>query len=189
MSGSRVTGKRSGGRSSLVVAAVRRAVEDLVRELGAENLTVALVAERAGVATTSIYRRWGDLSSLINEVALYRLDPDRSLPDTGDLWADISQWAHEIAEHFGTPANAALLRAGAALAHTSPSDCTANRRDEASILAKRGAEQHVADAPTAEQVVRHIVAPIAYGTIFGTAAVAPKTVDELVSDLKRLVTG
>src|SRR6185312_7700578 len=114
----KVTGTRSGGRSTLVVAAVRSAVETLVAELGAENVTIALIAERAGVNATSIYRRWGDLPTLINEVAAYRLDPERPLPDTGDLQADVRAWAHELATHFGTPANASLLRAGAALANS-----------------------------------------------------------------------
>ncbi|MGW4488339.1 TetR/AcrR family transcriptional regulator [Amycolatopsis sp. NPDC004368] len=182
MASGRVTGERSGGRSSLVVAAVRRAVEDLVRELGAEKVTVALVAERAGVAATSIYRRWGDLPSLINEVVLYRLDPNRELPDTGDTWADIRSWAQEIARHFGTPANTALLRAGAALAHTTPSDCTATRRKEAASLAERTR----AGGPTTEQLIHHLVAPIAYGTIFGVASVTPETVDRLVDDLKKI---
>jgi AcrR family transcriptional regulator len=41
--------RRTGGRSAVVVAAVRTAVEDLVAERGRERVTVQMVAERAGV--------------------------------------------------------------------------------------------------------------------------------------------
>jgi AcrR family transcriptional regulator len=184
----KIGGVRTGGRSTLVVAAVRAAVESLVAERGAENVTIALIAERAGVNATSIYRRWGDLSTLINEVAAYRLDPDRPLPDSGDVKADIRAWAHELAEHFGKPANASLLRAGAALANSGPSDCTMSRREEAAVLVSRTGETGnsaaaLAAAPTRDQVINHIVAPITYRAIFGPTPLTGDDVDILVDDL------
>ncbi|MEO8906884.1 MAG: TetR/AcrR family transcriptional regulator C-terminal ligand-binding domain-containing protein [Microbacteriaceae bacterium] len=189
-------GVRTGGRSTLVVAAVRSAVETLVAELGAENVTIALIAKRAGVNATSIYRRWGDLPTLINEVAAYRLDPERPLPDSGSLQEDIRAWAHELAEHFGKPANASLLRAGAALANSGPSDCTVNRRSEAVLLVDRcqARRQDSAAAgggelddavPTADQVINHIVAPITYRAIFAPSPLTGLEVDSLVDDLFR----
>jgi len=183
----KVSGIRTGGRSTLVVAAVRSAVESLVAELGAENVTIALVAERAGVNATSIYRRWGDLATLINEVAAYRLDPERPLPDSGDLETDIRAWAHELATHFGAPANASLLRAGAALANSGPSDCTLNRRAEAGVLVarpgQRSEREHDDTVPTADQVINYIVAPITYRAIFAPEPLQPREVDALVDDL------
>ncbi|MEO7124238.1 MAG: TetR/AcrR family transcriptional regulator C-terminal ligand-binding domain-containing protein [Lacisediminihabitans sp.] len=185
-------GTRTGGRSTLVVAAVRSAVETLVAELGAERVTIALIAERAGVNATSIYRRWGDLPTLINEVAAYRLDPERPLPDSGSLEEDLRAWGRELAEHFGKPANAALLRAGAALANAGPSDCTINRREEAALFVnrirarhERGAEEGepAALVPTANQIINHIVAPITYRAIFTRDPVTTAEVDGLVADL------
>jgi AcrR family transcriptional regulator len=186
----KVAGTRSGGRSTLVVAAVRSAVETLVAELGAENVTIALIAEHAGVNATSIYRRWGDLPTLINEVAAYRLDPERPLPDTGDLQADVRAWAHELATHFGTPANASLLRAGAALANSGPSDCTVNRRNEAGafVARYRSRAQETGDGatPTADQIINYIVAPITYRAIFAPRPLQDDEVDALVDDLFRV---
>jgi hypothetical protein len=56
---------------------------------------------------------------MINDLATHRLDPDRPLPATGDLRADMTAWAQEMVEHYRRrPANAAMLRAGAATAGT-----------------------------------------------------------------------
>lgn len=171
--------KRTGGRSALVLAAVRRAVEELVRERGAERVTVPMIAERAGVNPTSIYRRWGDLPTLLNEIATYHLDPARPLPETGTLRDDLTGWAREIVEHYRKPVNAALLRAGAATAGESESDCLRDRRAEATMMVARFEHPPV----SAEQVIDHLIAPIIYRVIFLPSSVDTATADRLVSDL------
>jgi AcrR family transcriptional regulator len=108
--------KKSGGRSAAVLTAIKMAVEELVAERGDERVTVPMVAERAGVKHSSIYRRWGDAQTMINDLDTYRLDPDRPLPASGDLRADLTAWAQEMVEHYRKPTNAALLRAGTAVA-------------------------------------------------------------------------
>src|ERR1700727_1998188 len=108
--------KRPGGRSAAVLNSIKVAVEQLVAEKGRERVTIPMVAERAGVNPTSIYRRWGDLQTMINDLATYRLDPNRPIPDTGDLRADLLEWSCEIIRHYSNPVNAALLRGGAASA-------------------------------------------------------------------------
>jgi AcrR family transcriptional regulator len=155
--------RRTGGRSAAVLSAIRYAVEELVRERGAEKVTIPLVAERAGVNPTSVYRRWGDAAALLNDIATYRMDPTRSLPATGDLRADLIAWASEIVEHYRKPLNAALLRGGAPMAGERETDCLRNRRAEA--------QQIIGDVEgrgpvTAEDVVDLVVAPIVYRTIF-----------------------
>ncbi|MFF5233116.1 TetR/AcrR family transcriptional regulator [Dactylosporangium sp. NPDC000521] len=155
------TGKRTGGRSAAVLAQVRTAVEDLVRERGAERVTIPLIAERAGVNPTSIYRRWGDLATMLNDIATYRLDPARPLPDTGELRADLVAWAGEIVEHYAKPVNAALLRGGAASAGKTESDCLRNRRAEAVVLASRSGAPFAAD-----DLIDLVIAPIIYRVIF-----------------------
>ena len=171
--------KRTGGRSALVLASVRSAVEELVEERGPERVTVPMIAERAGVNPTSIYRRWGDLPTLLNEIATYRLDPARPLPESGDLREDLTGWAREIIEHYSTPVNAALLRAGAATAGESESDCLRNRRAEATMFVDRA----VNPAVTADQVIDHLVAPIIYRVIFLPWTLDEATADRLVADL------
>jgi len=171
--------KRTGGRSALVLAAVKSAVEELVDERGAERVTVPMIAERAGVNPTSIYRRWGDLPSLINDVATYRLDPKRPLPETGDLRRDLAEWAREIVTHYSKPVNAALLRGGAAVAGDGQSDCLRNRRAEATILVERSGSTAV----TPDQVINHLIAPIIYRVIFLPATLDDALPEQLVIDL------
>jgi AcrR family transcriptional regulator len=76
-----------------VLASIRKAVEELVAERGSEAITIPMVAERAGVNHSSIYRRWGDARTMINDLATYRLDPERGLPDSGNLRDDLAAWA------------------------------------------------------------------------------------------------
>src|SRR3978361_2149989 len=126
--------KRPGGRSAAVLSSIKIAVEERVQEKGRERVTIPMVAERAGVNPTSVYRRWGDLQTMINDIATYRLDPARPIPQLGSLRDDLTQWAREIVEHYRNPTNAALLRGGAASAGETESDCTRNRRAEARMM-------------------------------------------------------
>lgn len=171
--------RRTGGRSALVLAAVRSAVEDLVRERGSERVTVPMIAERAGVNPTSIYRRWGDLATLINDIATYRLDPARPLPNSGDLRQDLTDWAREIVAHYSKPTNAALLRSGAAAAGDSESDCLRNRRSEAAKFVARGD----AAGLTVDDMIDHLVAPIIYRVIFLPWTLSDETAETLVAQL------
>jgi AcrR family transcriptional regulator len=152
--------RRPGGRSAVVLSSIRFAVEDLVRERGAEKVTIPLVAERAGVNPTSVYRRWGDAATLLNDIATYRLDPERELPRSGDLRADLTAWAREIVEHYRKPINAAILRGGSASAGERETDCLRNRRAEALEIVGETA------ALTADEVIDGIVGPIVYRAIF-----------------------
>ncbi|MFF7598647.1 hypothetical protein [Streptomyces mirabilis] len=109
----------------------------------------------------SIYRRWGDARTMVNDLATYRLDPDRGLPDTGDLRADLTTWAQELISHYSVPVNAALLRGGAAAAGEDESDCLRDRRTEAAGFATRPGSTF-----TGDQVIDLLVAPIIYRAIF-----------------------
>lgn len=155
--------KRPGGRTAAVSDAIRKAVEELVAEKGNERITIPMVAERAGVNPTTVYRRWPDAATMVNDLATYRLDPDRPLPDTGDLGSDITAWAREIMEHYRKPINAAILRGGAAAAGDDESDCLRGRLDEAAILAERAGPTA---GVSAQDIVDHVLAPIMYRVIF-----------------------
>ncbi|MCU1513698.1 MAG: TetR/AcrR family transcriptional regulator [Microbacteriaceae bacterium] len=161
-----------------MLAAVRSALEELVKEKGSEYVTVPMIAERAGVNPSSIYRRWGDLPTLINEIATYRLDPARPLPDSGDLRQDLLAWAGELVTHYSIPVNAALLRAGAATAGEQESDCLRNRRSEAVMFVERAGAVIGSD-----EIIDHIVAPVIYRVIFAPWTLTGETAAGLVEQL------
>ena len=104
-----------------------------------------------------------DAATMINDLATYRLDPDRPLPNTGDIRSDIVAWASEILNHYRKPINAAILRGGAAVAGDDESDCLHGRLDEAAILVQRAGD--AADV-AAQDVIDHVLAPIIYRVIF-----------------------
>lgn len=65
------------------------ATQALLAERGPAAITVEAVAERAGVARTTIYRNFGCLSDLI-AAALDDLTSPPEAPDTGDVVADVT---------------------------------------------------------------------------------------------------
>lgn len=161
------------------MASVRHAVEELVKERGSERVTVPMIAERAGVNPTSIYRRWGDLPTLINDIATYRLSPERTLPSSGDLRADLTDWAQEIVSHYSTPVNAALLRGGASAAGEAESDCLRDRRTEATMYLDRDDNQGL----SSDDIIDGLVAPIIYQVIFSPWRLDEHTAPRLVERL------
>lgn len=175
------TSKRTGGRSAAVIHNVRTAVEELVEERGQDRVTVPMIAERAGVNPTSIYRRWGDLPTLINDIATYQLDPERVLPDAGDLRSDLTAWARELADHYRNPVNAALLRGGASAAGERQSNCLRNRRTEANALLERYPDATITD----DDILDIVVAPIIYRVIFVPWTLEDTTAEHLVDRLFR----
>ncbi|MFS2034979.1 TetR/AcrR family transcriptional regulator [Polaromonas sp. CT11-55] len=173
--------KRPGGRSAQVQAVVRKALEELIAQEGRDKVTVPAVAERAGVSASSIYRRWGDVNGLLGETATQRLDPNRPLPETGDLKAELAAWARELITHLNKPGCTSMLKAAAALAGPEDTNCLKNRRAEATLLVSRA--QARGDAtPTVQQVLDHMMAPIVYRLIFGSG-VEPALADQLADEL------
>ncbi|MEG2632003.1 MAG: ATP-binding protein, partial [Comamonas sp.] len=58
-----------GGRSARVQESVHSAVRELLEAHERSSVTVPMIAARAGVTPSTIYRRWGDLSALLADVA------------------------------------------------------------------------------------------------------------------------
>ena len=65
-----------------MLAAIYTSVGELVGE-GAERISFPVIAERAGVNPTTLYRRWDDVTALLEEVTVAALTRDgESVPDT-----------------------------------------------------------------------------------------------------------
>jgi AcrR family transcriptional regulator len=103
--------RRPGGRSARVRESVLDATLALLGERGLDELTVADVAERAGVHETSIRRRWRTKENLICDAMLNHSERSLPIPDTGSLRDDLAAFASELAAYDTTPLGKALLQA------------------------------------------------------------------------------
>jgi AcrR family transcriptional regulator len=164
---------------------VHQAVTDLVIERGYGNFTVGDIAGRAGVADTSIYRRWGTLEALTVDVAITWLTTNSPIPDTGTLDGDLRTFAAGVARDVSGPDGLAVLRLVIALSNAGTSGIEA--RDQ--FLAERGRQLQGmldrADArgerpPKTLDVLDHILAPMYIRTLFGIGPLTPDDVDALV---------
>jgi AcrR family transcriptional regulator len=175
--------RRPGGRSARVRDAVYTAVGQLVGEGERDSMTIPQVAERAGVNPTSVYRRWGTIDALLEEVAVSALTEDESLPDTGTITGDLEAWAAIIAADIGRPERIVYLRAMASargyLVDACP--CWDMRTRQARQMTDR-ARQRGECTPTPRQVVDHIIAPLYHHAIFGLA-IGPEYSSALVADV------
>jgi AcrR family transcriptional regulator len=87
---SRTPATRASGRprSAEADAAILAATREALVELGWSKLTLGDVAMRAGVAKTTLYRRWAGKNELVVD-AVAELFDELVLPDCGTLAADI----------------------------------------------------------------------------------------------------
>ncbi|MFD0547358.1 TetR/AcrR family transcriptional regulator [Streptomyces mexicanus] len=158
---------RPGGRSARVQAAVHAAVRDLASEVGRDALTVPLVAQRAGVTPSTIYRRWGDLQELLSDVAVERLRPDTAPQDHGSLGSDLTAWAEQFLDEMASPTGRAYIR-DALLGDPDGSNagqCSAYAADQIDVILARAAGRGE-DVPDVETVVDAVVAPLMYRILF-----------------------
>ncbi|MFI7589871.1 TetR/AcrR family transcriptional regulator C-terminal ligand-binding domain-containing protein [Spongisporangium articulatum] len=103
-------GSRPGGRSARVREAVLGAALALLDE-GRTQLSLPEIAERAAVAPSSLYRRWGTWENLISEALLEQSQATVPVPDTGTVRGDLIAFAESLARFLATPRGAGLLRA------------------------------------------------------------------------------
>jgi AcrR family transcriptional regulator len=78
------------GRSAGTREAILDATRELLAEGGVQGLTVEGVAARAGVAKTTIYRRWRSKDELALAVLIDMVEHVTSVPDLGDTRAELT---------------------------------------------------------------------------------------------------
>ncbi len=118
--------KRTGGRSARVRDAVLTATLEQVTEHGIEGLTIGDVAARAGVAETTIYRRWGTRTALIADAVTELAAVGNPVPDTGSLRSDLTVLAGQVSDLISRPGMARLV--GTTVALSSDPEVDAARR-------------------------------------------------------------
>lgn len=104
------TRRRPGGRSARVRAAVMEATVQQLLTVGYEGLSVGEIAAAAGVARTTIYRRWPSRPELVL-AALKELSAGSvEVPDSGELERDLRLLIGSIADALSRPELRPLLR-------------------------------------------------------------------------------
>ncbi|MEV7598915.1 TetR/AcrR family transcriptional regulator [Kitasatospora sp. NPDC089797] len=173
---------RPGGRSARVQQSVHQAVRELEAEVGREALTVPLIAARAGVTPSTVYRRWGDLRELLSDVAVERLRPDVPPADHGNLRADLEAWAVQFAEEMDSTAGRTYIR-DALLGDPEQGNavrCSDYAAEQLKAVAVRAAGRGEA-VPGVETLLDVVVAPLMYRILFRPSDLSAAYTDRLVA--------
>ncbi|MFD9001042.1 TetR/AcrR family transcriptional regulator [Streptomyces sp. NPDC059582] len=149
---SRTPASRTGRpRSAAADTAILAATREALVELGWSKLTLGDVATRAGVAKTTIYRRWAGKNELVVD-AVAELFDELELPDRGSLAADIEGVVLQFAAILARPeAKSGLM---AAVAESTRDDALRERirssvveRQKRLVLAGRARAQARGELP------------------------------------------
>ncbi|MGA4851407.1 TetR/AcrR family transcriptional regulator [Streptomyces sp. G5(2025)] len=180
---------RTGGRprSATADAAILEATRQGLVELGWSKLTLGAVATRAGVAKTTLYRRWAGKSELVVD-AVAELFDELELPDRGSLAADIEGVVLQFAALLGRPETKTALMAVVA---ESTTDGPLRERIRESIVdrqkrlvlagrkrAQERGELPVEPDPSAAARTADLIFDVIAGAVVHRALVSAEPVDE-----------
>ncbi|MBA4011455.1 MAG: hypothetical protein C0481_06270 [Phenylobacterium sp.] len=102
---------RPGGRTERHTQAIYDAVLRLLEQSGYGALTFNDVAEAAGVARSTLYRRWPGRAELVLDAIGVSLTEQIVAPDTGSLREDMRGTLRQIGAYISTPLGVAALTA------------------------------------------------------------------------------
>jgi AcrR family transcriptional regulator len=172
---------RQGGRSARIQQAVHEAAQALLREVGRSAINVPMIAERAGVTPSTIYRRWGDVAQLLADVASERLRPAAEPDDTGSLEGDLEAFFLQYAEEMASKVGRDLLRdvlceTGLGAAASRCCQYTVNQLGtiRARALARGGSAFEI------DEAIDIVLAPICYHILFSDRDPSPNYVLSLL---------
>jgi AcrR family transcriptional regulator len=98
------TSTRRGGRQRSLATeqVILQVTRELLVECGVQGLTIEKVAARAGVAKTTIYRRWRDKDELALAVVLDMVEQVVKLPVLGDTRAELLAFVNAAVKVLGS---------------------------------------------------------------------------------------
>ncbi len=164
------TMQRPGGRSARVRAAVHAAALELLEDRQWETLSVPLVAERSGVHQATIYRRWGTMSALLDDVVNEWFAGTAALPDTGSLRGDLEAYAAAVAKALEEALVPLILRAVVLeIRPGEPRQASAaflERQRQLQVMLDRAAARGEPVVPTRAELLELVVAPLYFQALF-----------------------
>jgi AcrR family transcriptional regulator len=100
---------RPGGRTARTREAVSAALQAELVEVGYASTSIDRIARRAGVAKTTLYRRWGSVGQLVVDVFAEAAGVSIPMPDTGTLEGDLREVARNAVALLQTPSVRAVV--------------------------------------------------------------------------------
>ncbi|GAA1569532.1 TetR/AcrR family transcriptional regulator [Streptomyces globosus] len=182
------SGRTGRPRSAAADAAILAATRDALVELGWSKLTMSDVSARAGVAKTTLYRRWAGKNELVVD-AVAELFDSLELPDRGCLEADVEDVVLQFAALLRRPEARTALMAVVAESTRDPAlrdrirSAIVDRQKRLVVLGReraqaRGELPREPDEALAERTTDLIFDVIA-GTVVHRALVSSEPVDDL----------
>ncbi|MFG2823726.1 TetR/AcrR family transcriptional regulator [Kitasatospora sp. NPDC048365] len=175
--------QRPGGRTARTRTSVLEAALAELVESGYGATRIERIAARAGVAATTVYRRWGSLENIVVDLA-DELAVSITLGDTGSLEDDLRTVARAVVRLNGDPAHRAWLEAMVAAAPGSPkarealASVLARRRDvTATAVHAAVARGEVPPGTDGHEVIRATVAPLYLRMYITSEPVGPAEAD------------
>lgn len=170
---------RPGGRSERIQSAVHDAVRALMAERPGVELTIALIAARAEVPPSTIYRRWKTLQQLLADVAAERFMADSEPPNTGSLQGDLEIWLEQFVDDISSGPGHALLRER--IHDTAASQRAAGYAFMNMVAIADRCTERGETAPQPDRLMDLIVAPVIYRIFFAGQAIEKPYQLELVA--------
>ncbi|ANI61643.1 TetR/AcrR family transcriptional regulator [Pseudomonas sp. GR 6-02] len=168
-------GLRPGGRSARVQESIHSAVRALLEEQDRATLTVPQIAARAGVTPSTIYRRWGDLSALLADVALARMRPDSEPANTGSLRGDVRAWAEQYLDEMSSEPGRNMMRDVQSSA--TPGYCVTIIGGQLQTILDRYPDQ---SRPSVDRLINMVVAPTVFRILFAAQALEVEELHRLI---------
>jgi AcrR family transcriptional regulator len=161
---------------------VHAAVQSLSAEIDRADLTVPMIAERAGVTPSTIYRRWGSLAEVLSDVALGKLRGEVPT-DTGTVPGDLHAWAELYLDEMTSTVGLAMMHDILASNRADMRcQCAVHVASQIQQIVERGVARQE-PAPAVDAVMDAVVAPIIYRALFGPAPLTRAHVRKLVDRL------
>ncbi|MER6361956.1 TetR/AcrR family transcriptional regulator [Kitasatospora sp. NPDC001527] len=176
--------RRPGGRTARVRAAVLKAAEDALVEVGFAGLDLGDVARRAEVGRTTVYRRWGSVSALLADLLTDMAEQSLPRTRTGSLHEDLRAVARLIRRTLADPRQGALFRAVLVAATCDAAAAEALHRfyrvrvaEWAPCVAEAVERGELPPGTDPEEVIRAVSAPLYYRML-----TTPDPLDEATAD-------
>lgn len=160
---------RPGGRTARVRAAVLQAAGDALAERGFAHLDLADIARRADVGKTTVYRRWGTVTSLVADLLMDMAEQSLPRTETGSLLGDLRANARLVQRTLADPRQGALFKAVIAAATCDARTAEALHRfydirvkEWAPCVQQAADRGEVPEGTDADAVIRAVSAPLYY---------------------------